>query len=271
MALYTRRDYYNVDIGINTRELYRMSRLVARHTGMAVAPNKAVVGQNAFAHESGVHQDGVLKHKDTYEIMNAELVGRDAGVIVMGKHSGRRAFRKTLDDLGYPNLEDDTVNTLFRQFKDLCDRKAHVTTDDILALVDTETSRVPSTYTLESVQFQSGTDLIPVATVRLMTDTGTHNEAATGDGPVDAVYRALERITGVPVELDSYEIRSVGSGKDALGEVTVRAASEGRMVTGRGLSTDVLEASAHAYVDVLNKLAAGVVRTKEEKEKVSTP
>lgn len=268
MALYTRRDHYGVDIGINTRELYRISRLVARHTGMAVAPNKAIVGENAFAHEAGIHQDGVLKHKDTYEIMNAELVGRDAGVLVMGKHSGRNAFRKTLADLGYPELDDDTVNRLFRQFKDLCDRKRHVTSDDIVALVDTETTRVPATYTLESVQFQSGSGLIPVATVRLVTDTGTYEEAATGDGPVDAVYRALERISQVPIELDSYEIRSVGSGKDALGEVTVRAESEGRTITGRGLSTDVLEASAHAYVDVLNKLAAGVVRTPE---KLSAP
>ena len=268
MALYTRRDHYQTDIGINTRELYRMSRLVARHTGMTVAPNKAIVGENAFAHEAGIHQDGVLKHKDTYEIMNAELVGRDAGVLVMGKHSGRNAFRKTLADLGYEEMPADTVNTLFRQFKDLCDRKSFVTTDDILALVGSEVSRVPATYTLESVQFQSGTGLIPVATVRLITDTGTYNEAATGDGPVDAVYRALERISQVPITLDSYEIRSVGSGKDALGEVSIRAESEGRFVTGRGLSTDVLEASAHAYVDVLNKLAAGVVRSPE---KVSAP
>ncbi len=268
MALYTRRDHYQTDIGINTRELYRMSRLVARHTGMTVAPNKAIVGENAFAHEAGIHQDGVLKHKDTYEIMNAELVGRDAGVLVMGKHSGRNAFRKTLADLGYEEMPADTVNTLFRQFKDLCDRKSFVTTDDILALVGSEVSRVPATYTLESVQFQSGTGLIPVATVRLITDTGTYNEAATGDGPVDAVYRALERISQVPITLDSYEIRSVGSGKDALGEVSIRAESEGRFVTGRGLSTDVLEASAHAYVDVLNKLAAGVVRSPE---KVAAP
>ncbi len=271
MALYTRRDHYGHDIGINTRELYRVSRLVARHTGMAVQANKAIVGENAFAHEAGIHQDGVLKHKDTYEIMNAELVGRDAGVLVMGKHSGRNAFRRTLADLGYPELEADTLNRLFREFKDLCDRKQHVTTDDIRALADTETSRVPETYILHSVQFQSGSNVIPVATVKLETDTGTYEEAATGDGPVDAVYRVLERISQVPVTLDSYEIRAVGSGKDALGEVTVRTESEGRVVTGRGLSTDILHASAKAYVDVLNKLAAGQARAAEAKEKLVTP
>jgi 2-isopropylmalate synthase len=260
MALYTRKDHYGMETGINTRELYRVSRLVSRYTGMVVPGNKAIVGENAFAHEAGIHQDGVLKHKDTYEIMNAELVGREAAVLVMGKHSGRNAFRRTLEDLGYPKLEDEQVNKLFRQFKDLCDRKNHVTSDDIRALVDTETSRVPETYVLHSVQFQSGTGITPVATVRLETDTGTYQEAATGDGPVDAVYRALERISQVPFNLDSYEIRSVGSGKDALGEVTVRAVSEGRTVTGRGLSTDVLHASALAYVDVLNKLAVGQVR-----------
>lgn len=271
MALYTRRDHYGVEIGINTRELYRVSRLVSRHTGMVVPGNKAIVGDNAFAHEAGIHQDGVLKNKDTYEIMNAELVGREAGVLVMGKHSGRNAFRRTLADLGYPELDDAAVNRLFKEFKDLCDRKNNVTSEDIRALVDTETSRVPETYILHSVQFQSGSHVTPVATVKLETDTGVYEEASTGDGPVDAVYRALERISQVPIELDSYEIRSVGSGKDALGEVVVRTISEGRTVTGRGLSTDILHASAKAYVDVLNKLAVGQGRGAEAQAAVATP
>ncbi len=260
MALHTRRDFWGQTTSIETRELYRSSRLVAMYTGMVVPPNKAVVGDNAFAHEAGIHQDGILKAVETYEIMSAETVGRDAGILVMGKHSGRRAFRKTLADLGYAELPDDTVNLLFKRFKDLCDRKQSVTSDDIRALVDVEAARVPATYVLEAVQFQSGTGMTPVATVRLTTDTGTYAEAATGDGPVDAVYKAIERIAQVPVVLESYEIRSVGSGKDALGEVTVRMRSEGRAVHGRGLSTDVVEASALAYVDVLNKLAAGVGR-----------
>jgi len=268
MALETRKDFWGHTTRIDTRELYRASRMVAQFTGVSVPPNKAVVGDNAFAHESGIHQDGVMKALETYEIMSAETVGRDAGVLVMGKHSGRRAFRKTLVDLGYDALDDETLNTLFRQFKDLCDRKQSVTSDDIRALVDSETARVPQTYLLASVQFQSGTRMTPVATVRLVTDAGEVEEAATGDGPVDAVYHALERIAQVPLVLESYEIRSVGSGKDALGEVSVRMRSDGRTVHGRGLSTDVVEASALAYVDVLNKLAAGVGR---ERAPVATP
>ena len=270
MALDTRRDAWGHDHGIDTREIYRSSRMVSMYTGVMVQPNKAIVGANAFAHESGIHQDGVIKAIETYEIMSAERVGRDAGVLVMGKHSGRRAFRKTLAELGYEGLDDDKVNELFTQFKDLCDRKSDVTSDDIRALVDAETVRVPQTYELHSVQFQSGTGMTPVATVRLRTDTGTYEEAATGDGPVDAVYRAIERIAQVPTRLETYEIRSVGSGKDALGEVTVRVSSDGRTVHGRGLSTDVVDASAKAYVDVLNKLAAGVGRSFSEK-KLSTP
>lgn len=271
MALNTRRDFWQHDHGINTQELYRTSRMVSMYTGVAVPPNKAVVGDNAFSHEAGIHQDGVIKAIETYEIMSAATVGRDAGVLVMGKHSGRRAFRQTLTELGYAELNDDKVNALFRQFKDLCDRKKSVTGEDVRALVDAETTRVPETYQLQAVQFQSGTGMTPVATVRLKTDTGIYEEAATGDGPVDAVYKALGRIAQLEVELESYEIRSVGSGKDALGEVAIRLSHEGRTVPGRGLSTDVVEASAKAYVDVLNKFAAGVGKSQGEKKQVATP
>ncbi|MDQ3397006.1 MAG: 2-isopropylmalate synthase, partial [Deinococcota bacterium] len=262
MALNTRKDFWGHDHGINTRELYRSSRMVSMYTGVTVPPNKAVVGDNAFAHEAGIHQDGVIKALETYEIMSAETVGRDAGVLVMGKHSGRRAFRKTLHDLGYEDFEDDKLNTLFKHFKDLCDRKGKVTSEDIRALADVESARVPESYRLESVQFQSGTQMTPVATVRLATDTGCYEEAATGDGPVDATYKALERIAQLSLKLEHYEIRSVGSGKDALGEVSIRMQTESSVVSGRGLSTDVVEASAKAYVDVLNKLAAGVEKPK---------
>lgn len=241
------------------------------YTGTMVPPNKAVVGDNAFAHESGIHQDGVIKAIETYEIMSAELVGRDAGVLVMGKHSGRRAFRRTLEELGYSDLEDDKVNVLFRQFKNLCDRKQSVTTEDIRVLAEAEATRVPETYHLDAVQFQSGTQLTPVATVRLATDTGIYEEAATGDGPVDAAYRAIERIAQVPLRLESYEIRSVGSGKDALGEVSIRVTSDGQTAHGRGLSTDVVEASAQAYVDALNRLAVGVSRPTGESRAIGTP
>ena len=259
MALFTRKDHYGVDIGINTREIARVSKLVVRHTGMMVPANKAIVGENAFSHEAGIHQDGVIKHRATYEIMNAELVGRDAGVLVMGKHSGRRAFRKTLADLGYGEVAEERLNAVFDSFKELCDRKSLVTNEDIAALMDNEAGRVAEAYKLKFVQFQSGTHMTPVATVSVETDTGTETVAATGDGPVDAAYRALENLTGVPLDLDSYELRSVGSGKDALGEVTIRVRNEARLIQGRGLSTDVVEASAKAYVDVLNKLVAGQV------------
>ncbi|MDZ7800702.1 MAG: 2-isopropylmalate synthase [Trueperaceae bacterium] len=271
MALHTRRDFWEHETGIDTRELYRSSRMVSMMTGMTVPPNKAVVGDNAFAHEAGIHQDGVLKAVETYEIMSAETVGRDAGVLVMGKHSGRNAFKQTLRDMGYADLEEDKVKRLFKEFKDLCDRKSSVTTEDIRALVDTETTRVPQTYRLESVQFQSGSGMMPVATVRVGTDTGVYIEAATGDGPVDAIYRAIERITQVPITLESYELRSVGHGKDALGEVAIRVRSEDRVVHARGLSTDVVEASAKAYVEVLNKLAAGLGRRPGDAEATATP
>ncbi len=271
MALETRKDFWQHTTSIDTTEIYRSSKMVSGLTGMLVPPNKAVVGDNAFAHEAGIHQDGVIKALETYEIMRAETVGRHAGVLVMGKHSGRRAFRQNLAELGYEDLSDEDVNVLFRRFKDLCDRKSHVTSEDIRALVDAETARVPETYQLLAVQFQSGTGMTPVATVRIKTDTGVYEEASTGDGPVDAVYHAIERATQLPLELFSYEIRSVGAGKDAMGEVTIRVQSDDRTVHGRGLSTDVVEASAHAYVDVLNKLAAGVGRRKASDDTVTAP
>ncbi len=262
MAMNTRHDFWGHETGINTKELYRSSRMVSSYTGMAVPPNKAVVGDNAFAHESGIHQDGVIKAVETYEIMSAETVGRHAGVLVMGKHSGRRAFRQSLSDLGYETLDDEQMNALFRQFKDLCDVKRSVTTEDIRVLVDAETTRVPETYGLEHVQFQSGVGMVPSSVVRLRTPEGTLEAAATGDGPVDASFKALRSLTPVPFELESYDLRAIGSGTDALGEVSIRVKSEAQIVHGRGISTDVVQASALAYVDVLNKLAAGVGKIK---------
>ena len=272
MALGTRRDFWQHETGVRTRELYRSSRLVSSLTGMVVPPNKAVVGDNAFAHESGIHQDGVIKALETYEIMSAETVGRsDAGALVMGKHSGRNAFRKTLKDLGYETLEDEQVNALFKQFKDLADAKKRVTSEDIRALVDAETTRVPETYRLEHVQFQSGTGMTPSAVVRLRTPEGAFEAAAMGDGPVDASFKALKALTPVPVTLESYDLRAIGSGTDALGEVSIRVESDGQIVHGRAISTDVVQASTLAYVDVLNKLAAGVGRSRVHPQRAATP
>ncbi len=271
MALNTRKDFWEHETGIVTRELYRSSRLVSSYTGMVVPPNKAVVGDNAFAHESGIHQDGVIKALETYEIMSAETVGRNAGVLVMGKHSGRNAFRKTLAELGYENLADDKINALFKQFKDLADAKQSVTAEDIRALVDAETAKVPETYRLEHLQFQSGVNMTPSAVVRLRTPEGDFEAAATGDGPVDASFKALKTLTPLPFKLESYDLKAIGSGTDALGEVSIRVNSEGQIVHGRAISTDVVQASVLAYVDVLNKLAAGVGRLRVHPQKTTMP
>ena len=272
MAINTRRDFWEHETGINTRELYRSSRLVSSLTGMVVPPNKAVVGDNAFAHESGIHQDGVIKALETYEIMSAELVGRKAGELVMGKHSGRNAFRQRLKELGYDGLSDEQVNALFKQFKDLADLKQTVTNDDIQALVDAETTKVAETYRLAHLQFQSGTGgMAPQALVRLETPEGTVEATATGSGPVDASYKALKTLTPLPLTLESYDLRAIGSGTDALGEVSIRVESEGQVVHGRAISTDVVHASVLAYVDVLNKLAAGVGKVRVSPQEAATP
>ena len=280
MALYTRKDHYGHDIGINTREIYNVSRLVSRHTGMQVPPNKAIVGDNAFAHESGIHQDGVLKHKETYEIMNAELVGREAGVIIMGKHSGRHAFIKALEDLGYDldaeipdhGISRDSVNVLFKRFKDLADRKGAVSADDIRALVANETMKVAAVYGLEHLQFQAGTSgMTPQALVRLSTPEGVVEATATGSGPVDAAFKALGALSPIDFEMESYDLRAIGSGTDALGEVSIRVNSEGKLVHGRAVSTDVVHSSVLAYIDVLNKLAAGFGRDKSGVKHVTMP
>lgn len=270
MALYTRKDHYGHDIGIDTKEIYYVSRLVQRHTGMNVPPNKAIVGENAFAHEAGIHQDGVLKNKQTYEIMNAELVGREAGVLVMGKHSGRNAFRTRLAELGYTEFDHDKLNDLFKQFKDLADAKQSITNEDLLALVESESSKVAETYKLEHVQFQSGTGgMTPSALIRLSTPEGTLEETALGDGPVDASFKALSKMTPVPFKLESYDLKAIGGGTDALGEVSIRVNSDGQIVHGRAISTDVVHASVLAYVNVLNKLAAGIARNKEEANQIT--
>ncbi len=265
MALYTRADHYGHDIGINTRELYRVSRLVSRYTGMVVQPNKAIVGENAFAHEAGIHQDGVIKYKGTYEIMNAELVGREAGVLVMGKHSGRNAFRQRLAELGYEELDKEQLNDLFTQFKQLADVKQSVTTEDLRALVENQLVQVSQTYRLEHIQFQSGSGgMTPQALVRLATPEEIVEATATGSGPVDAAYKALRSLSPIPFVLESYDLKAIGSGTDALGEVTIRVSAGDQTLYGRAISTDVVHSSVLAYVDVMNKLAAGQGRSKAE-------
>ncbi|GHG07545.1 2-isopropylmalate synthase [Deinococcus piscis] len=263
MAFHTRADVYGFQTGIQTRELYRASRLVSRLSGMPVQPNKAVVGDNAFAHESGIHQDGVLKARETYEIMNAELVGREAAVMVMGKHSGRAAFRDALEKLGYSDFSDEKVQGLFGRFKDLADRKGQLYAEDLRALVESRTD-VPQTYSLEAFQVTSGMNVEPVAFVRLHTPGGSRSATAHGDGPVEATFQAISDITGVQPELEKYRIQSVTQGDDALGEVSLTVRHGEQYHSGVGVATDIVEASARAWLRVINMIEAGM-----GKEKVS--
>ncbi|AVX30347.1 2-isopropylmalate synthase [Carboxydocella thermautotrophica] len=272
MALYTRRSIFQKEFRIVTEEIYRTSRLVSALTGMKVQPNKAVVGKNAFAHESGIHQDGVLKNRATYEIMNPELIGLHKNTIVLGKHSGRHAFRDRLQQLGY-QLEGEQLEQAFQRFKELADRKGEISDEDLLVIVEGEILRVPETYTLEYFHISSGSAVVPTATVVLTRAGERLEEAACGDGPVDAIYKAIDKLTGNTGCLVHYALNAVTGGKDALGEVTVRLKDEkGKIFVGRGLSTDVLEASARAYVDALNKLeyerALGLVNGEQVRESV---
>ncbi len=254
MGLYTRRSFYQKEVKINYEEIYRTSRLVSSLTGMKVQPNKAVVGKNAFAHESGIHQDGVLKERTTYEIMNPTLIGIHQNNIVLGKHSGRHAFRDRLVQLGY-QLNDEQLEAAFRRFKDLADRKPEISDDDLAVIVEGEILRVPETYTIDYFHISSGSTMLPTGTVRLRRGEEFIEEAACGDGPVDAIYKAIEKITGWQGTLVQYAINAVTGGKDALGEVVVRLKDQqGHIFIGRGVSTDVLEASARAYIDAGNKL-----------------
>ncbi len=256
MAIYVRRDHYKAHTRINTRELYRMSRMVERYTGMVVQSNKAIVGDNAFAHESGIHQDGVIKNKETYEIMNAELVGRQAAVLVLGKHSGRAAVKKALADLGY-KLDDSQIGTVFSRFREIVERKGPIETEELRALVESEAVSTPHLFTLEKLQFFSGYGMLPTATVSLETPKGVITTTAIGDGPVDAVYKALSEAIGFKPELELYRVESVTGSTEALGEVTVKLKLGEVMATGHGISPDIIEASARAYLDAANKLAAG--------------
>jgi 2-isopropylmalate synthase len=258
MALHTRRDYFGVTTGINTRHLYATSRLVSEITGFPVQPNKAIVGRNAFRHASGIHQDGVLKARQTYEIMDpAEIGWPSAGEIVLGKLSGRAGLKARLEALGF-TVTPEELNRVFQDFKALADRKKEVTDRDLEALM-AEHRRVgeAAPYTLDHVQVHTGTADVPTATVRM---TGPGGEVcvrtATGNGPVDAVCKAIAEVVGVKTRLVEYSVRSITEGLDAMGDVTIRLEYNGRVYTGRGTSTDILVASAKAYANALNRLLA---------------
>lgn len=252
MALDTRKDFYQVEHGINTKQIYRTSKMVSTITGIFIQPNKAIVGTNAFAHESGIHQHGVLTEKSTYEIMTPQSIGLTTNTLVLGKHSGRHAFAERLKEMGY-ELSQDELNKAFERFKDLADRKKEISDLDIEAIVEDQVMKLPQHIELECFQVSTGNKAIATATVRVNVNGKVIEEASTGDGPIDAIYKALERACNMDCKLVDYSIRSVTAGKDALGEVTVRVEKDGRIFLGRGLSIDIIEASAMAYTNAMNK------------------
>jgi 2-isopropylmalate synthase len=260
MALKTRGDYFGaVTCGIHTREIVRASRLVSRMSSLLVQRNKAIVGENAFAHASGIHQDGVLKKRETYEIMDPEEVGWGKSELPLTKHSGRAAMAARLRHLGFKLLETD-VQAIFSRFKEIGDKKKFVYDDDLTALVGGHITEVPETWSLDYLGVSSGSQIVPTATVRLKRihdrkrGPEVVQDAGTGDGPVDAALKAIDRLTQVQGRLVDYSLRAVSQGKDALGEVTVKVDfGEAKLVSGKGASTDIIEASARAYLNALNR------------------
>jgi 2-isopropylmalate synthase len=266
MALHVRRTYFNEMLGrpvdstaplcnIDTRQIYKTSRLVSNLTGMLVQPNKAIVGANAFAHESGIHQDGVLKNRLTYEIMDAQSIGLIDNLIVLGKLSGRSALSARLKELGF-ELSDQELNAAFVRFKELADKKREISDRDLEAIVNDEIRHAPEAFKLEHVQVSCGDRAIPTATVTIVMPDGTEvTDASVGTGPVDAIYKAINRIVNVPNQLIEYSVQSVTAGIDALGEVTIRLKHpDVGTLSGHSANTDVIVASARAYLSALNKL-----------------
>lgn len=268
MALRTRKDWYQADTQIRTEEISKTSRLVSKTTGMVVQPNKAIVGANAFAHTSGIHQDGLLKDKTTYEIMRPESVGLVESKMVMGKLSGRHAFRQRIEELGY-KLTDDEINHAFERFKKLADQKKEIYEEDLEVIVSEELAKMADRITLKSFRVESGTNQVPTATVELEIDGTAVTRTGTGDGPVDAVYRTIAAITSTKSTLLMYVVKAITGGTDAQGEVSVRVQEDGRTVSGHGADTDIITASARAYLSALNKLAYLAAKQVQGEQKVN--
>ena len=266
MILRTRKDALNIDTHIISEQIYPTSRLVSSITGMMVQPNKAIVGDNAFAHESGIHQDGLLKEKTTYEIIRPESIGLAQSTLVMGKHSGRHAFKTRLKELGY-ELSDENLNKAFERFKQLADQKKEVFDEDIEAIVADEVLRIeiPERFRLDKLNVVSGTESIPTATVEMYIDGMHVKEKGVGDGPVDAAYKTIAKLTKTKSKLLRYSVNAITGGTDAQGEVTVRLQEDDHIVLGQGAHTDIIVASAKAYINALNKLE---YKKRERKERV---
>jgi 2-isopropylmalate synthase len=264
MLVGVRSDVHGLSTGINTREIARTSRMVSRLTGYPVQPNKAIVGRNAFAHESGIHQDGVLKERSTYEIMDATEVGLESNSIVLGKHSGRHALKDALEQLGF-KVEGQALNNAFKAFKEVADRKKQVTALDLEAIVSDEMRDRAEAHELAWFEVEAGTRRPPVAKVAVTQPSGEESVGeSSGDGPVDAIFHAIQDAAETECELVEYKVEAVTGGEDALGEVTVQLRAAGRLATGQGVATDILEASARAYVRALSNALEGAATREAE-------
>ena len=252
MAIRTRKDVFDAETGVNTREIYRSSRLVSNLTGLIVQPNKAVVGANAFAHESGIHQHGMLRHKLTYEIMQPEDIGLTESRLVLGKHSGRHAFVERLKEIGY-ELTTEGVDKAFARFKEVADKKKDVSVTDLEYIVAQEAYQIPENFELVGIEIQTGTKTKPKATVSIKQDDKIVSVSTEGVGPVDAAYKAIRTLTGSHAQLVDYVVQAITGGMDALGEVTVRIRESEQIYSGHGADPDILIASAKAFLSAINK------------------
>jgi len=254
MGLATRKDLFGKTTGINTREIHRASRQIADVTGLVVQANKAIVGANAFAHEAGIHQHGVLQDRRTYEIMDAESIGLTESKLVLGKHSGRHAFESRLRELGY-HCSKEELNRAFARFKEIADKKKEIWDEDLEAIMSDEVSTVPEKFHLQCMNVFLSLDGMPTATIKLTTDDGLELvDAGIGIGAVDAVYKTIDKLVDIPHELIDYTVKAVTGGTDAFGDVVVKLSDNGNIYTGRGTSLDIVEASAKAYLQAINKL-----------------
>jgi len=253
MALRTRKDYFNFKTNIISEEITRTSSLVSHMTGIQIQPNKAIVGANAFAHESGIHQHGVLNCRETYEIMTPESVGLKKSLLLLGKHSGRHAFENKLKELGYINLSLEKINEAFFSFKALADKKKVVSDNDIEAMVREEAVKVPEYFKLEYFRIVSGNGIASTATIKIFYENKMVEQISNGYGPVDATFNAIEKAIGVNIILVDYYLKAIGGGRDALGEVIVKIEKNNNIYVGNGISTDIVEASAKAFVNAINK------------------
>jgi 2-isopropylmalate synthase len=274
MSIHTRPDFFTqadakpLRTNINTKEIYRTSQLVSQRTGFVIQPNKAIVGANAFAHEAGVHVDGVLKERTTYEIMTPESIGLVGSRMVLGRHTGRHGFANRCKQLGY-KLNKEEIDQAYQRFLEIADKKKEVFDEDLAAIINDEVRViVEHIYDLQYLHVACGTGTLPTASVKMKIKDEIKQAAACGDGPVDAAYEAIREATGLLPKLESYSIRAITGGKEALGEATVRITDNGRIFIGRGISTDIIEASAKAYVDAINRMVALQHKGEEPEVKV---